>query len=128
MPINVLLVTHGRIGEELLKSASSTFGDVLPTNCKTMSVSLECDPAELIKNSQSLVDSLIESSQLLILTDLFGATPSNIACHYADHPKINIISGVNLPMLIRVLNYSNSTLDELLNKAINGGREGILVV
>ncbi len=128
MSVNLLLVTHGQIGAELLDSARATFGGGLPMMCDSLSVSPDCEPDTLIADLQLLVDALADNTELLILTDLYGATPCNIAHHYAQHAKINIIAGVNLPMLIRVLNYSNSSSDELINKAISGGREGILVV
>ena len=96
--------------------------------CESVSISQDCEPDELIADIQIIIDALTENTELLILTDLYGATPCNIAKHFAQHAKINIIAGVNLPMLIRLLNYSNSSSDELLNKAISGGREGILVV
>ena len=128
MAVNLLLVTHGRIGAEILDSARATFGGELPVLCNSVSVSQDCEPGTVIAEIQRLVDALADNTELLILTDLYGATPCNITHHYAQHAKINIIAGVNLPMLIRVLNYSNSSSDELINKAISGGREGILVV
>ena len=128
MAVNLLLVTHGRIGAEILDSARATFGGELPMLCNSVPISHDCEPDTVIAEIQRLVDALADNTELLILTDLYGATPCNITHHYAHHAKINIIAGVNLPMLIRVLNYSNSSSDELINKAISGGREGILVV
>ena len=63
---------------------------------------------------------------VLILTDIYGSTPSNIACALSTKENVRIISGINLPMLIRVLNYPNLELDELVLKAISGGQEGIM--
>lgn len=128
MTNNLILITHGRIGAELLDSARATFGGDLPINCANFSIAYDCEPEQIISDIQNLVDDLMDDSQLLILTDLYGATPCNIAKHYAHNSKVHVVAGVNLPMLIRVLNYSKSSPDELLNKAITGGREGILVV
>ena len=62
----------------------------------------------------------------LILTDMYGSTPSNIACGASERHDIRIISGLNLPMLIRVLNYPHLNLNELEQKAITGGQDGVI--
>ena len=127
MATNLLLITHGHIGEELLESARLTFNNTLPTHCQCLSIVLECDPEHIINDSQPLIKTLTKSANLLILTDLFGATPSNIANRLAkQHTNVNVITGVNLPMLIRVLNYANAPIEELLQKAVSGGQDGIL--
>lgn len=127
MATNLLLVTHGSIGEELLESARLTFGNALPTQCHCLSVSLECDPERIISDTHPVVETLTATANLLILTDLYGATPSNIAHHFAGHENVSVITGVNLPMLIKVLNYANAPIEELLHKAVSGGQEGILL-
>ena len=58
---------------------------------------------------------------------MFGATPSNIACRLRDEIDVRVVAGVNLPMLIRVLNYPRLHIDELVHKAISGGRDGIVL-
>jgi len=128
MATNLLLVTHGNIGEELLESARLTFGNTLPTQCHCLSVSLECDPDRIISDTHHLVETLTATDNLLILTDLYGATPSNIAHQLAQqHANVKVITGVNLPMLIRVLNYASAPIDELLKKAVSGGQDGIFL-
>ena len=62
----------------------------------------------------------------LILTDMYGSTPSNIACDTSERHDIRIVSGLNLPMLIRVLNYPHLSLNELEQKAITGGQDGVV--
>ena len=62
----------------------------------------------------------------MILTDLFGSTPYNIAKVLHQETNIRMVSGLNLPMLIKVMNYPNLSLDELAQKAIKGGREGVI--
>lgn len=128
MATNILLITHGRIGEELLESARLTFNNALPTHCQCISIVLNCDPERMIDDAQPLIKTLTTSADLLILTDLFGATPSNIAHQLAQqHANVHVITGVNLPMLIRVLNYAGAPIDELVQKAISGGQDGILL-
>ncbi|CAK0770012.1 hypothetical protein CCP3SC15_4060003 [Gammaproteobacteria bacterium] len=72
-----------------------------------------------------MAGSLDQGDGVLVLTDMYGSTPSNIACRL-DSEKVRIVAGVNLPMLIRVLNYSYLSLEDLTNKAISGGRDGII--
>jgi PTS system ascorbate-specific IIA component len=62
---------------------------------------------------------------VLILTDIYGATPSNIACS-STSDTVEIVAGLNLPMLIRVMNYPGLSLAELKQKAVSGGKEGIM--
>ena len=64
---------------------------------------------------------------MLVLTDLYGSTPSNIATRLIDRHKLSVISGVNIPMLIRTLNYPEMDMDALCEKAINGARDGIII-
>ncbi len=70
-----------------------------------------------------------KSQGFLILTDLFGSTPSNIASRlqqFQESDKIRIVAGLNLPMLIRVMNYPHLALDELTQKAVSGGKDGVI--
>ena len=64
---------------------------------------------------------------MLILTDLYGSTPSNIANRLIDTHNASVISGANLPMLLRILNYPEMSLEALCDKAANGARDGIVV-
>ncbi|VAW87539.1 PTS system, mannose/fructose/sorbose family, IIA component, partial [hydrothermal vent metagenome] len=63
---------------------------------------------------------------ILVLTDMYGSTPSNIANLLLDDERIKTIAGLNLPMLIRLFNYPRLSRDKLLEKAVDGGREGVL--
>ena len=66
-------------------------------------------------------------SGVLVLTDLYGATPCNIASSLLKHPDVRLISGVNLAMVLRILNYSTLSLDEMAAKAIEGGKDGVIL-
>ena len=124
MAVGVLLMSHNHVGTELLNTARQMLSCYsLPT--KVISISTE-DDRDVI--TQKLQQTLIETDQgqcILILTDMFGSTPSNIACDVSERHDIRIVSGLNLPMLIRVLNYPHLSLDELEHKAITGGKEGV---
>ena len=126
MPVGILIVTHGEIGEELLSTAKSTLGGSLPLKCKALSVSPSCDPEQQNNKAQKLLTSVDDGDGILVLTDMYGSTPSNIANSLKQREDIEIIAGVNLPMFIRVLNYSDLNLAELKEKAISGGHNGII--
>ena len=124
MSIGLLLITHSRIGDALLETAKRLFeGGLLPT--KTLSVDADCNPDQVRLQARDAVDSLDDGEGVLILTDMYGSTPSNIAHGLAESGRVNVVSGVNLPMLIRTFNYQGLDLISLTEKAVSGGREGI---
>ena len=120
MTVGILIVSHNQIGAELINTARQMLSSSpLPTQVISIEIN---DKPDAIK--PLLDDALIRLDQgngILILTDMFGSTPSNIACAVSERDNVRIISGLNLPMLIRVLNYPNLSLNDLENKAISGG-------
>jgi PTS system ascorbate-specific IIA component len=73
-----------------------------------------------------MISQLDQGQGVLVFTDMYGSTPSNIAYSLAQRGRVNVISGINLPMLIRALNYQIMDLDMLTEKAVSGGKEGII--
>jgi len=126
-PVGILLITHSGIGAELLKTAKVTFGR-LPASLKLISVQPLHDPDDLIDQVSAILDAIDLGSGVLVLTDLYGATPCNIALQFykESNHKVKVVAGLNLPMLFRVLNYSVLSLDELVEKAYLGGRDGVI--
>ncbi|MCU7934593.1 MAG: PTS fructose transporter subunit IIA [Candidatus Thiodiazotropha sp. (ex Dulcina madagascariensis)] len=126
MTIGLLLITHSRIGDALLETAGKMLdGTSLPAT-ETLSVSIESNPDQLRELASEMVSRLDQGDGVLVFTDMYGSTPSNIAYGLAERGRVNVISGVNLPMLIRTLNYQTLDLISLTEKAISGGKEGIL--
>jgi len=124
MSVGVLIITHNSIGSSLLEAANDMLGSC-PLHLKMLSITHASHPEALWKQTQELVDRLDTGYGVLILTDMYGSTPSNIACHVAEEKHAQVVTGLNLPMLIRVLNYSRLSLAELVQKAVSGGREGV---
>ena len=125
MSVGVLLITHGDIGAVLLRSAL----DILkrsPLPVATLAAPSGCEPEQILREARSAAEQLDSGDGVLVLTDMYGATPSNIACRLADFQCVQVVSGVNLPMLIRVLNYPDLDLEALAKKAASGGRDGVL--
>ncbi len=126
MKISILLVTHENIGESLLNVAKTTLDNELPASVKTIDVAADANPDSITARLQAELDHIADDRDVLILTDLFGATPCNISQNLKHQNQIRIVSGLNLPMLLRVLNYTDLPLNELTEKAISGGQDGIV--
>jgi PTS system ascorbate-specific IIA component len=122
----LLLITHYGIGQQLLRTALATFGDC-PLQARVLEVNERSDPDALLEESRRLIDELDRGAGVLVLTDCFGSTPSNIATRLLVEGRVLVVSGVSLPMLIRVLNYGRLDLEDLARKAVSGGYEGIVL-
>lgn len=125
MNVGVLLVTHGDVGGVLLHTAIEVLG-VCPLSSCVLSAPAGCDPEKIYTEATAALNDLDSGDGVLVLTDLYGSTPSNIACKLQARSQVRVVSGLNLPMLIRVLNYPDMDLNALADKAISGGRDGVL--
>jgi mannose PTS system EIIA component len=123
--IGVLLVTHGQIGASLLDSAAQIL-DSAPRLAATLGVSRSDDPDDLVLRARRLVKQLDEGDGVLILTDIFGATPGNVIARLLQDGRIEGISGVSLPMLLRVLTSRNGSISAVVQRALSGGAEGVV--
>jgi PTS system ascorbate-specific IIA component len=126
MSVGLLLITHNDIGSALLETATRTFG-LCPIRAEALCVSATSDRDLLLDQASAMVRDLDEGDGVLVLTDMYGATPSNIADRISTDAALRVVAGVNLPMMIRVLNYCGLHLDALADKAISGGRDGIVL-
>lgn len=123
--VGILLVTHNGLGDSLVDCVKHVLGAV-PHNLKVLSVLAEDDPQKKLVEGQALIKQLDTGSGVLILADVFGATPSNIGRQLCHAERVEGVAGVNLPMLLRVVCYPNKTMPELAQVAIEGGRECIV--
>jgi len=127
MSVGLLLITHNRVGEELLATAQVTLGG-LPLRSRCLPVPQDVELDKLTAEAERLLAELDEGDGVLVLTDAFGSTPSNIASQLVHRHEAAVVAGLNLPMLLRVLNYPNMSLRELEDKALSGGQDGVLLV
>ena len=102
--IGVLVVTHGSIGEALVSSAAQI----------------------LVLRARELLDGLDAGDGVLVLTDIFGATPGNVVSRLLQDGKVEGVSGVSLPMLLRVLTSRDGALAAAVERARPGGAEGVV--
>ncbi len=126
MSVGILIITHSGIGASIFGTASFMIKDS-PLAIKVLSASKESDADELLENSASLVKELDQGDGVLVLTDLYGSTPSNIAHKLHEYAEVKIVTGLNLSMMIRVMNYPELNLAELTEKAYSGGIDGISI-
>jgi len=123
--VGILIITHGTLGESLIHSASHVMG-ALPMQLAHVGVGMDDDPQLVLPQAIKLLRGLDQGSGVLVLSDVYGATPSNIACRLLIPGKIEGVAGVNLPMLVRALTYRNEPLKTVVAKAISGGIEGVM--
>jgi len=123
--VGILIVAHGAFGEALIHCASHVLGK-RPLRVRQVGITVHDDPDAMLPQAQELVRQLDEGDGVLVLTDMLGATPSNIAARLAAPGRVEVVAGVNLPMLVRALTYRAQPLAAVVGKAMSGGREGVL--
>ena len=123
--VGILLVTHNGLGNSLADCVKHVLGE-MPSRLKVLSVLAEDDPQNKLSEGEELIKEIDSGSGVLILTDVFGATPANIGRRLCHAERVSGVAGVNLPMLLRVVCSSNKTLAELADLAVEGGRECIV--
>lgn len=124
MSVGILIITHSNIGASLFDAVTSVMGSCpLPT--RLLPVSLDSEPDTLVDSAQEIVRELDQGQGVLVLTDMYGSTPSNIACRLMNG-RVRVVAGINLPMLVRVMNYPGLDLNQLATKALSGGHEGVV--
>lgn len=123
--IGILIVSHGTLGESLIHCASHVLNK-RPPRVKQLGISTQDDPFSLLPQAQTLVKELDDGDGVLILSDIFGGSPANIAAKLLVPGRVEGVAGVNLPMLIRVLTYRDKPLQTAVVKAISGGCDGVV--
>jgi PTS system ascorbate-specific IIA component len=126
MSVGVLLVTHGKLGHYLLGTMTDTMGP-LPLRVDVLEVRRVQDPNVLLRQGGRMIERLDQGEGVLILTDAFGSTPSNIASHLHVEGRTTVVAGINLPMLLRIFNYPTLDLKGMASAAVEAGQRGIVV-
>jgi len=121
----ILLVTHNGLGDSLIDCVRHVTGSI-PARLKSLSVLAEDEPKSKEEEGRTLIDLLDTGDGVLILTDVYGATPSNIARRLCQPGRVAGVAGVSLPMLLRVSCGPDLPLNELVQRAVQGGRDCIV--
>ena len=124
MSVGILLVTHPGIGLAMLNSAKRIVNNsALDVRC--LDVPVDTDLDRINEVAEHLLQQLDQGEGVLILTDLFGATPNNIARGLVEKGHVAVLAGLNLPMLVRVFNYPSADLKAMCDTAVTGGSRGV---
>ena len=127
MAVGILLVTHEGIGAALLAVATRLLRQ-LPLRAEAFEVPFDGDALALLPAASAALRRVDGGDGVLVLTDLYGATPSNLAAQLARlGTPVRRVSALSLPMLLRVMNYAELGLDELPRVAAAGTRNGAII-
>ena len=125
--IGIFLVTHATLGESLIQCACHVLNK-RPPQIAQLGVSAQDDPLDILPLARSMLGWVDSGDGVLLLTDIYGATPSNITAKLAVPDKVELVAGVNLPMLLRVLTYRDRDMQTLVKRAVAGACDGVLHV
>lgn len=123
--IGIFLLTHTTYGESLIQCACHVLNK-RPPQIAQLGVAAQDDPLDALPLALDMLKLVDSGGGVLILTDIYGATPSNIAMKLLDPGRVEGIAGVNLPMLLRAIAYRDKDMETLLTRAVAGGRDGVL--
>ena len=125
--IGVLIIAHGTLGEALVQAVTHVLG-TKPPQFGVFPVSAADDPLLLLPKARAALEGYDTGEGAIVFSDLYGVTPCNLAIKLARPGSVEVVSGVNLPMLVRAFTYRTKGMDTLVRKAISGGCEGVLHV
>jgi PTS system ascorbate-specific IIA component len=126
----ILIIAHAPLAHALRQCALHVFPDC-GAHVAAIDVQPNLPPEETLAMARIAMSQLSQVDKvkgILVLADIFGATPSNVAQKLVDGVKSRLITGVNLPMLLRSVSYRNESLDALVSRAVVGGTQGVMQV
>jgi len=123
--IGLFLITHTTYGESLIQCACHVLNR-RPPQVAQLGVALQDDPLDLLPLARDMIKLVDSGAGVLIMTDIYGASPANIAMKLLEPGRIEGLAGVNLPMLLRALTYRDKDMETLVTRATTGGRDGIV--
>jgi len=126
MTVAIVLIAHQGIGEALRATAVQILGGKLPAPVEVIDVTADAD-VEQLRTSLRTSFAQRGDQDTLVITDIYGSTPANLALAMGRLPRVRVIAGLNLPMLIRALNYADLPLDQVTDRALEGGLRSIFL-
>ena len=123
--IGILVIAHGNLGDSLIHCANHVMGEKSP-HLTYLSITNRDDPDAVMPKALELIEQVECGDGVLVLSDICGATPCNIATRLVSPGRVECLAGVNLPMLVRALTYRNEPLAVVGGKALSGGKEGVM--
>lgn len=123
----ILIIAHAPFASALRDCATHVYCGC-PQRVVALDVIADAEPAEVLKQARAMLAEVMSENGVLVLTDIFGATPANIAAKLADGNRVRVLAGANVPMLMRAISYRKGSLEELTHKALSGGAQGVLQI
>ncbi len=123
--IGILLVTHGSFGESLVQNVCHVLNKRPPLIAQ-FGVAAQDDPLDILPLARLLLREVDGGEGVLVMTDVFGATPANLALKLLEPGRFEGVSGLSLPMLLRALTYRERGMETMLQKAISGAHDGVV--
>ena len=123
--IGLFLITHSSYGESLIQCACHVLNK-RPPQILQLGIAVQDDPLDALPLARELLQLVDTGEGVLVMTDIYGATPSNLAMKLLEPGRIEGIAGANLPMLLRALTYRDKDMPTLVARATSGGRDGVL--
>ena len=124
--IGILIITHGTLGESLIQCVCHVINK-RPSYVTQLGVAEQDDPREVLTEARRLLNNIDSGDGVLVLTDIFGATPANIAMKLLEPGHVEGVAGINVPMLLRVLTYrEKGDMQTVITKAVAGACDGVL--
>ncbi|ABM30959.1 PTS fructose transporter subunit IIA [Paracidovorax citrulli] len=127
MSTRILLIAHAPLAHALRACALHVFPDTAD-DILALDVHPNAPPEDTLAAARILLDGAGGDAPILVLTDVFGATPCNVAQRLVDGERSRLVTGVNLPMLLRAVSYRREPLEALVARAIAGGTQGVMQV
>jgi PTS system ascorbate-specific IIA component len=125
--IGILVISHEPLGTALLHCTRHIFGR-LPVQLAALDVIPDEDPEAALHSARELLKRINDGSGVIVLTDIFGATPARIAARLAEPNRVRVIAGVNLPVLVKALTYRRGPLEEVSERLMQGVRDTIMII
>ena len=121
--VGVLLITHGNIGTALLEGAAHVLG-AKPANTRAIAVAATDDPQQVLERARDEANAIDDGAGVLVMSDIFGATPSNVGTRLLERGRVEGVAGVSLPMLVRALAYRHLPLQQVVVSVMEAGTRG----
>jgi len=123
--IGILIIAHDSFGEGLARAVTHVLGS-RPPQFEVLSIAATDDPHSLLPAARELVKQLDSGNGVIIFSDIYGGSPSNLAAKVLKSGRVEGIAGVNLPMLVRAFTYRTRDMETMVKRAVSGGCDGVL--
>ncbi len=123
--VGIIVVAHGDYGTATLRTAEQILGPL--EDCASISVNVTQDVSDTVQRLEDAAQRLDKGAGVIILTDMFGGTPTNLSLALLAKHRVEVVTGMNLPMLMKVFSSRSKALEELAVIAGEAGKSGIVV-